>query len=313
MRRIVLAATAVSLALLLGGSTVGPASATYPGGNGRLYYGLLDGENVDVYSSRADGSGLRRLTHHPGFDACAAVSADGRRVAFCSERSGAFEIWTMRADGSGETQVTDAGGYLVFPDFNPAGTKIASSGSKSGAEESDVYVTNLATGRTRALTQQPPGGGVFNGDFPAYSPDGRRIAFVSERSGSAQIWVMNADGSHERQLTFDDTWKGQLPDWSPDGKWIAYGATDPDGVDDIWIMRADGSDQRRLTHGVGIVFGAAFSPNGERIAFVRANAEETVREVVSMRLNGRDRKVASPRGGFAFVPGWGPRVGEGSS
>jgi len=82
--------------------------------------------------------------------------------------------------------------------------------------------------------------------FPAWSPDGRRIAFHSYRDGDAEIYVMNANGSGLTRLTYQagDDWG---PSWAPDGSWIAF-ASDRDGDNEIYIMRADGSDVRHLTN-----------------------------------------------------------------
>ncbi|MBL8179292.1 MAG: PD40 domain-containing protein [Bryobacterales bacterium] len=81
---------------------------------------------------------------------------------------------------------------------------------------------------------------------PAFSPDGREVAFRSARSGESEIWVMNADGSDARRLTH---YRGPVtgsPQWSPDGKWIVYD-TRVDGHADIHVMGRDGSKDRRLT------------------------------------------------------------------
>ena len=100
-----------------------------------------------------------------------------------------------------------------------------------------MLVLHRATG---AVTRLTPTAGP--GAFPVYSPDGTRIAFISGRSGTDQVWVMDADGSDPVQLTTDPFAKGQLPDWSPDGRRIAYQSTRT-GNGDIYVMNSDGSDQ----------------------------------------------------------------------
>jgi TolB protein len=98
-----------------------------------------------------------------------------------------------------------------------------------------------------------------NGDNadPAWSPDGTKIAFTSTRTGIEQVWVMNADGSGQAQLTFDPFVHDQLPDWSPDGSRIAYFDTAA-GSGDIFVMDADGSDQHDVSNNPSLEFGAAW-------------------------------------------------------
>ncbi len=80
------------------------ARATYPGASGRLAFGMDVGGNVDVYSIWPNGEALRRLTTSPGFDACAAYSADGKEITWCGgivtgPGTGTVEIWKMKQNG----------------------------------------------------------------------------------------------------------------------------------------------------------------------------------------------------------------------
>jgi Tol biopolymer transport system component len=101
---------------------------------------------------------------------------------------------------------------------------------------------------------------------PAWSPDGHRIAFTSNRGGTAEIYVMDANGTNVVQLT-----KGNqsafsvLPAWSPDGGRIAH-SSNRDGDVEIYVMNPDGSDVVQLTTGGGMTM-PAWSPDGRRIAF----------------------------------------------
>ena len=100
---------------------------------------------------------------------------------------------------------------------------------------------------------------------PAWSPDSTQIAFFSIRSGNNDIWVMDADGSNERQLT-DDPEDDRRPTWSPDGAYIAFDS-DRGGSRNIWVMDASGENPRQLVDTPGLDSFASWSPDGTQIAF----------------------------------------------
>jgi Tol biopolymer transport system component len=299
-RRIVMARPRSTIAIALAGIAMtpgaAPAAATSSEKEGRIAFGLTGADgNTDVYSVRPDGHALRRLTDSPGFDACPAYARGGRHIAFCSDRTGAPETWVMRENGSDERQVTNLGGALTFPDFSPDGRRIAMSGRapEDPAQARDLWITNIDGSGMHRLTDTPDS----TEQWPAYSPDGTRIAFVSNRGGGVpQIWVIDADGNDPQQLTSDPLVKEQVPDWSPDGARIAYAA-----AGDIWAMRADGSHQVQLTHTAEPEGGAAWSPGGRRIAFLRTGA--LGRLVHTMAADGTDVRVVRTEGP-AFVPAW---------
>ena len=104
--------------------------------------------------------------------------------------------------------------------------------------------------------------------FPAWSPDGKSLAFTSDRAGSYQIWVMDADGDNPRELTTSFEGENVVPTWSPDGKRLAF-ASNRTGHFEIWVMAADGNHQKQLTKTDATVGNnaAAWSPDGRKIAF----------------------------------------------
>lgn len=102
---------------------------------------------------------------------------------------------------------------------------------------------------------------------PVFSPDGRKIAFVSETNGNRDIWVMDADGANPIPLT-DDPGIEEHPCWSPDGKQIAYTALPKEGGNfDLWVMNADGSGRRKITYSAANEVFPAWHPKGDVIAF----------------------------------------------
>ena len=114
---------------------------------------------------------------------------------------------------------------------------------------------------------------LFDDWYPSWSPDGKRIAFSSDRQGdfgSFEIYVMDTDGGNQRRLTNDPQYDGS-PSWSPDGKRIIF-VSERDGNYEIYVMDADGDNQRNLTkHG-----GEDFSPAWYIPALAVAPADKTL-------------------------------------
>ena len=329
MSRTRLFVLSVGLAATLIATSLAPVLASYPGAeNGRIAFGVraADG-SANIFSALPDGTGLRQLTTGSGNHLCAAYSADGQQIAYCSDASGSFEIWAMKQNGTKRHQVTHLNAFSTFPDFSPNGSKIAFTSYVDADGSDEIYVVNASNGLGLTKLTDCPGAGTFCiNDFPAWSPNGRQIAYVhAERfdgDGNAldeQVWVMDADGGHNHALTTDAPPKDQVPDWSPDGSKIAY-ASGPS----IWVMNANGTNQHQLTGcgpldpspcATGDDFGPAWSPDGTKIAFLRAFQELGIhsRPVFVMNADGSNQHqlVAGLR--LDAVPSWQARgVGSGN-
>lgn len=156
----------------------------------------------------------------------------------------------------------------------------------------------------RRLTDSEPDPSSPTGLFfqiePAWSPDGSKIAFASRRSGSFDIFVMNADGSGTKQLTSGKRTDNH-PTWSPDGKRIAFA-----GDGDIYVMNADGPDQRRVSDIIADESEPSWSPDGASIAYVRRTPGGPIKEIWVMRPDGSGRHAITSRNAVSVMPAWSP-------
>lgn len=117
-------------------------------------------------------------------------------------------------------------------------------------------------------------------EYPAWSPDGRWIAFGSLRTGDFEVYVIRPDGSGRRRVTSHPAVDFR-PSWSPDGAWIAFSssraseAATRSGNYDIYLMRPDGGDIRQLTHHEQLALRPSWSPGGEALAYQVGGLDET--------------------------------------
>lgn len=137
---------------------------------------------------------------------------------------------------------------------------------------------------------------------PAWSPDGRTIAFASRRGVSFDLYAMRADGTGTRRLTSTKENDGH-PSWSPDGRRIAFQRGDPSH---LYLMEADGSGQRRLTDDVAPEAQPAWSPDGRWIAYVRRTPGTSIRELWLVRPDGSGRRRLTRLGAVVDGPAWSP-------
>jgi len=191
----------------------------------------------DIYTAKPDGSDLRRLTNYGVYTAEAVVSPDGKRIVFTSLKDGDLDIYTMNVDGSDIRRLTTTPGYDGGPWWSPDGTKIVYRAWHPVDSALTTYRDLLA----------------------------QRLV----RPNRMELWVMNADGSNQRQIT-------QLgganfgPSWTTDGKRLIFSSNykqPRSGNFDLFLINLDGTGLEQITTQDTFDGFPMFSPNGKQLVW----------------------------------------------
>jgi TolB protein len=277
--------------------------------DGKIAFG--DFNTGELYSVNPDGSELRQLTHLPDgvFVGDPDWSPDGKRIAFGGNISGGNDrLYSIAADGSDRRLLfREAARYGdEVPRYTPDGQSIVF--VRCAGEECAVMSVHLdGTGLT-SLTPLQEGQLDY---WPTVSPDGTQIAFTRFFAGGItdQIYVMQIDGSRLHPITAPALLANQ-PNWSPDGRRIAFSSNRLGGH--IFDMSPRGNGVRQLTSTPYPLsdYGPAYSPTGRRIAFLsnRNYPDGCCRDLFVMSADG-SHQVKVPTGLTApSLPDWGPRT-----
>jgi len=161
----------------------------------------------DIFVSSYTGTDRRNLTRHKGIDTSPTWSPTGKQIAFISDRSGSPQVWVMDSDGSNVRRLLQEGGHCDSPDWSPDGRFILYSWQAPSQWKHDVYLLEIATNKIYQLTY-----GRGSSESPHWSPDGRHISFQNTRSGTKQIFIMNANGDNLKMITAYG--ENESPSWA---------------------------------------------------------------------------------------------------
>jgi TolB protein len=161
--------------------------------------------NPEVYILALASGNMRRLTRHAGIDTEPTWSPTGQQIAFVSDRSGTPNVWVMDAEGANVRQLT-SGGFHTQPRWSPKGDAIIYT-VRQGTH--NLWAVNPDGSNPRRLTAGPA-----DNQGATWAPNGRHIAFQSNRTGRWQIFMMLADGSEQTPMT-GSTGEATSPSWSP--------------------------------------------------------------------------------------------------
>ena len=216
------------------------------------------------------------------------------RIAFTSKVKGNKELFIMDYDGHNLQQVTKVNSIIMSPEWAPTGDKLLF--VSFHVKRPAIYILDLRSGKITALGNKTG----QSQSAPAWSPDGKTIAFTQATDGNSDIYTVNVDGTNLKRLTNTDSIETS-PTWSPDGKKIAF-VSDSAGSPQIYIMNADGSGKERFTFNGDYNADPAWSPRGDKIAFT--SMLDTRFNIVVKSLDGLVEKQLTADMGRNDSPSW---------
>ncbi|QZH75523.1 MAG: Tol-Pal system protein TolB [Erythrobacter sp.] len=243
----------------------------------------------------SDGANHRFITNGQSTALSPRYSPDYSRIAYLSYLDGNPRIYIYDIESGQQTLVTQSSNPTFAPRWSPDGRWILYSMAIGG--NTDIYRVSAEGGGTPLRLTDSPSIEVGG----SYSPDGSQIVFESDQSGAQQCYVMNADGSNQRRISFFGG-RCASPEWSPRGDQIAF--THIVGDFHIAVMSPQGRNLRTLTNGWQDE-GPSWAPNGRIIQFFRTERNSGDTSIWQVDLTGEnERRLRTPVG--ASDPAWGP-------
>jgi TolB protein len=254
--------------------------------------------NWELYMMDYDGYNQTRLTYNETQDYMPAWSADGRKIAYTAYRGGEAALWLYSIYEGTRTLIFDRG-TSFSPSFSPDGKKLAFSTTEEDGN-TQIYVARLSDTDPVKVTEVRKLTFTKANDLaPSWSPTSRQIAFTSDRSGSPQIYVMDAEGSNIERVSFGGSYFDG-PAWSPTGDMIVY-VSRVNNIFDIYVLNLKTNRVIKLTESNARNESPTWAPDSRHIVFA-SNLSGTV-QLWSIDTDGTNlRRLTST--GENILPEW---------
>jgi Tol biopolymer transport system component len=215
----------------------------------------------------------------------------GQEIVFTARSGGIGRIWRAAVPHGRPQLLESIGEGASHPAISPAGDRLV---YEQVMRDQNIYVADLA----RAGESAPAIVSTLRDQNPSVSPDGKRVAFESNRSGRDEIWVSDPDGSNAQALTsFNGPITGS-PNWSPDGSSIAFDSVN--SGPQIYLMEANGAHRRQMTSDSGFNAMPAWSPDGKWVYFTSRRSGD--HQIWRMPATGGAETQLTHEGGAAPLP-----------
>src|SRR5262245_35263370 len=265
-----------------------------PDGKMLAFTRSVNGISMDVYIVAVSGGEPQRLTFDDANLKGLAWTPDGREIVFSSSRGGSFTtatLWKIPALGGTPERLLGVGQSAFTLAIDRQANRLA---YEQRIHDMNIYridvsnSTSLSNLSTRLISS------TFQDNSPNYSPDGKRIVYVSDRTGSLELWLCDSDGANPLRLTnFGGAHTG-TPRWSPDGQWIVFDSG-IEGNQEIFIINADGGRPRRLTSDPTFDGLPSWSRDGRWVYFISHRSGNS--QVWKVRTEGGQAVEVTKQGG----------------
>ena len=269
----------------------------------QIAFSSLKGNSKEIYVMGYDGANIRTITANGGINKFPEWAIDNSKLVFITKlpRKSKWELWIQDLTG-GRTVIPTPTSFVSSPAFSPDGDQVVFSARSRGRVDSDIFVSELDGSGRRQLTSHPS-----IDTSPSWSPTAQQIAFVSDRSGTPQVWMMDIDGSNTRRLV-DRDGHCDSPSWSPDGSHVLYSWQAPRrSKHDIFVIQVVTGNILQLTSGRGSNENPHWAPDGQHIAF--QSDRSGTKQIFVMNLSGNNLKQLTTYG-INESPAWSSYMSE---
>ena len=266
-------------------------------GNRDVY--VIDLNWMDGFT-KWEGKNLINVTNSPENDWFPKFSPVSYKIVYASyfPLNDNYDIFTMNYDGSGKKNITNSKSYEKYPQFSVDGSYIIYQGWVKGKK--DIFFSNLLESNRINLTKNPSSNDIISlGN--AFSPDGNKIIFTSDRDGNMNIYKMSSDGSNHEQLTFNEA-NDFEPVFSPDGSFIVFTSL-RDGNKEIYIMDNNGLNMFNISNNDADDWSPRIYPDSKKIVFQSLRDGLLNWEIYVMNIDGSTQRnlTNNPSTDYSFV------------